>query len=918
MPAIFLSHSSRNDALASSLQAWLKREGFDDLFIDHASIRSGDKWRDALRHAKASCRIVLCLVTAEWLASDECFGEFTAGWYAGRRIMPLLALQGSLDETQKGRLARILSEDQAADLAPAGAPAALDLDSHPELAESIKAGLRAAGALVKLGLDPYAFEIDPQARKEPFPGLESFRDSDADAAIFFGRSAEIAQCLEDLREMRATGDRRPYAIQGASGSGKSSLMKAGILPRLRRERGWLVLRSFRPGADPLLGLAMAIAQTAEDLGESRAAGVIRAALLEGWHAAAEEARVATTALTAFVSNEKASRLEAIEAARLERLRAALDQATTVLRARADRASATILIAMDQGEELARTEGESGDALADFLRSALAAPPTDGEPVPWMVCFTVRTDSFQELQAAERFRDIPTRPADVRSLPLFRFCHAIEQPAARYGVEIEPKLVDALIEDASGSDALPLLAFTLQRLWRQFAPEKRIRLASYAAMGKLHGLIEDAAERALRGLDPAAPQGPLEDDLTPGSAPDRAAADVFVPALAQLNERGAAIRRVAPYQDFDGAARRLIAHFDKWRLVVRSGATVEVAHEAMFRVWPRFQTWLAPEKARLEVLRGLESAAATWSAKGQSKHDLIHRGRRLTDATALERYDHYKRQVGRNPEAGAYLAACRAAAGRRRTLAATAALALLTLVGGLYLLAIVQPNIAALARTQLETDECLLGFCNARSITLAGKLHDDYDAAKRRLISNAGAADFSAASTDVKDLFAIDSDSGHALYYSGEIARVSNSSLFDAVSCVRAPPVAGKLALDSYEASFLLYLEKRRSLPERETEGSDLQASACAGRARGFCLQRTAWIYHLLANDRYAEAVATSDPVDRATKSHDASFYSQEAMRLYSPPGQSRGFKQCTASETLAKMAVELERAADKKAISGSP
>jgi hypothetical protein len=339
---------------------------------------------------------------------------------------------------------------------------------------------------------------------------------------------------------------------------------------------------------------------------------------------------------------------------------------------------------------------------------------------------------------------------------------------------------------------------------------------------------------------------------------------------------------------------------------------------MFRVWPRFQAWLAPEKARLEVLRGLESAAAAWSAKGQASHDLIHRGRRLAEAGALGRFDHYRRQIDRNPEAGAYLAACTGAARRRRTLAGTAAVALLAVAAGMYLLAALQPNIAALARTQLETDECLFGFCSARSITLAGKLHDDYDVAKRALTTNAGTADFSAASADVKELFAIDAGSGHALYYSGEIARVSNSNLFDGVSCVRAPSVAGKLVLDSYEASFFLYLEKRRSLPESETEGPDLQASACAGRAHGFCPQRTAWIYHLLANDLYAEAVATRDPVDQATKSHDASFYAQEAMRLYSPPGQSRGFKQCTASETLAKMAVELERAADKKAISGSP
>jgi TIR domain len=898
VPTIFLSHSSRNDGLASSLEAWLRREGFDDLFLDHASIRSGDKWRDALRQAKGSCRIVLCLVTAEWLASDECYGEFTAGWYAGRRIMPLLALAGGvLDEKQKLRLERILGEDQAADLGVAGAPSGLDLDAHPEVGEPIKAGLRAAGALVRLGLDPFAFEIDRVARPEPFPGLESFRDTDADAAIFFGRSAEIAQCLEDLREMRATGDRRAYAIQGASGSGKSSLMKAGVLPRLRRERAWLALRSFRPGSDPLLGLAGAIAETAADLGESRSAGAIRSALLNAWRAANTDWQAAVSALPAELANDaKAARLDVIERARLLRLRAALDTATAILRARADRLNATILIAMDQGEELARAEGESADALADFLRSMLADLSEGGAPVLWMVCFTVRSDSFQELQAAERFRGIPTRPADIRSLPIFRFCHAIEQPASRYGVELEPKLVDALIEDASGSDALPLLAFTLQRLWRQFSAEGRIRLENYAVVGKLHGLIEDAAERALRGLDPSAARGPLEDDMPLGGAHDKAAAGVFVPCLARLNERGAAIRRVAQYQDFDDAGRRLLAHFDRWRLVVRSGATVEVAHEALFRVWPRFKSWLAPEKARLEALRGLESAAAAWGSKGQAAHELIHRGRRLAEARALDQFVDYRRQLDRNPEARAYLAACRAAAGRRRLMAGAALLTAVFVSAGAYWLEFARPL--------------------ARSIALADQLHHDFGDALQGAKGRQERVDFSTAETDVRALFAINANSGHALYYAGEIARIANPSLFDLKSCVRAPLQGGNL--DVYETSFFRYLDTMRALPERETGGDDLEATACGDRAGGFCRQRTAWIYHLLANDLYAEAQAASDPRDQAVKAHSANSYAEEAMRLYSKPGQSRGFTQCTASEALARKALELELAAERKATPISP
>lgn len=679
MASIFLSHSSRNDALASDLESWLKRNRFDDLFVDHKNIYSGDKWTDALRSAKGSCRVVLCLVTPDWLASDECYGEFIAGWYAGRRIIPLLAVaDSSLDARQKARLARVLAEDQAFDLSLVGAPGKLDLDSLAEIAEPLKAGLRAAGALAKVGLDPYAFEIDTKIRPEPFPGLESFGDSDADAAIFFGRSTDIAQCLEDLREMRATGDRRAYAIQGASGSGKSSLLKAGILPRLRRERGWLVMSSFRPGANPLLSFAASIAQTFDRFGERKSPGTIRSTLQESWRAATDEAGSAISAVPATLPNhERRVRIDAIESARLGRLRAALYEVVAGLRERAGRPKSTLLIAMDQGEELARADGESGEALGDYLKAALADTPPEGEPAQLMVAFTVRTDSFQELQASKHFQGIATRPADIRRLPTYRLGGAIELPSERYRVEFEPKLVDALMEDATGNDALPLLAFTLQRLWRQFAPEGRIRQSNYADVGKLSGIIEDAAERALRGIDPLAPQGPLEGRIPPGGAKDQAAAHVFVPALAQVNERGAAIRRVALLKDFDEAGRAMLDHFSNWRLVVISGDTVEVAHESMFREWRRFKSWLLPEKARLEALRSVESAAAAWNAKGRENDDLIHRGRRLNEARALDKYSDYRRQLDKSAETRSYLAACGVAERRRRIMIAFGVLAVLS-------------------------------------------------------------------------------------------------------------------------------------------------------------------------------------------------------------------------------------------------
>jgi hypothetical protein len=676
MAAIFFSHASQDDALASAIEAWLKNKGFDDIFVDH-DIRSGDKWTEALRRAGSSCRVVLSLVTPGWLASSECFGEFMAGWYAGRRMIPLICVAGAaLDDTQKQRLSRVLLEDQGVEIAEAGAPSALDLDAHPDISGPLIEGLRAAGALAKVGLDPSVFSIEDQRDAEgnllkaPFPGLQSFGDTDADAAIFYGRSSEIAQVLDDLREFRASGDRhaygdavRAYVIEGASGSGKSSLLKAGVLPRLRRERGWVALRCFRPGAEPLLHFAEALAKPVEGQNLQQAPGAIRDRLLGVWSAAKADAKKAWADLPKGLAPEQ-QRLASvgIDLAMLQKLRSQLDAEITPLKLKLDRPAATVLIAIDQGEELVQAAGDGAEAFADYMRSALLQTQ-EGEPVMYAVVLTVRTDSFQEMQTSPRLEGIRTRLFDLRSLPVYRIAEAVEQPAARYGVEIEPQLVEMLMEDAGGKDALPLLAFTLQRLWQQYEVEKRIRKVNYESVGKLLGLIEDAAERALRGFDPGVQQGPLSGKISNGR--DVSAQRVFVPPLAQVNERGGTIRRVASLASFDDEAREILSSFEKWRLIVTSGPNVEVAHEALFRAWPRFLRWIEPEKARLETLRSLESAATSWDSNARTADFISHSGRRLKDAQALLNAADFRKYIERDSVVADYLeAASRAALGWR--------------------------------------------------------------------------------------------------------------------------------------------------------------------------------------------------------------------------------------------------------------
>jgi hypothetical protein len=386
---LFVSHSSKDDAMATELEAWLRGRGFTDIFIDHSNIAGGEKWPQALRDASAVCRVVVCLVTEQWLASDECFAEFRAAWYLGKRIIPLLALQRS--ESSSGeRLAKVLSEDQGFDVVACIAKnGGFDLSRDAEVERRLEAGLRAAGALSRVGLDPEAFVVDRQLRPIPFPGLTSFGDDDADAALFYGRSREIAQSLEEIRTVRTKGDLRPFVILGASGAGKSSLLKAGVIPRLRREApAWLPLRAFRPGADPLLNFAEALARTLADFGKVEAHGVIRDRLFDTWSKAERT--------TGDLTPTGRATLEAALEAEGHRLRDA-----------AGRGAATILISVDQAEEMARAEDDNGAALADYLRVALAAATSS-----WQLAFTIRTDSFPELQSHSRFQDLEARCYDL--------------------------------------------------------------------------------------------------------------------------------------------------------------------------------------------------------------------------------------------------------------------------------------------------------------------------------------------------------------------------------------------------------------------------------------------------------------------------------------------------------------------------
>src|SRR5262245_14986719 len=100
MSVLFVSHFCQDDAGASVLERWLHVNGFTEVFVDHDSIAGGENWSEVLRASAGACRLVVCLISESWLRSSECFNEFLAAWYMGKRVMPLLLLSQpeNLDE----------------------------------------------------------------------------------------------------------------------------------------------------------------------------------------------------------------------------------------------------------------------------------------------------------------------------------------------------------------------------------------------------------------------------------------------------------------------------------------------------------------------------------------------------------------------------------------------------------------------------------------------------------------------------------------------------------------------------------------------------------------------------------------------------------------------------------------------------
>jgi len=405
----------------------------------------------------------------------------------------------------------------------------------------------------------------------PYRGLLAFRE--ADAPFFFGRESFAERLTEAVHTQPMVA-----VIVGSSGSGKSSAVFAGLLPRLREEGNWFIA-DLRPGGQPFHALAAALLLALEpELDET-------------------DRLVKARKLAQALGEGDIPLHDAVERV-LEKGNGA------------DR----LLLLVDQFEELYTLcpEPETRRRFVDALLAAVGAVE-DRRESPFVLLLTMRADFMGQALAHRPFVDA-LQESSLLLGPMTReeLGAAIAKPVEKQGAALEAGLVERLLDDVGQEPGnLPLLEFALTLLWERLDYGWMTHRA-YEEIGRVEGALARYAQE-------------VYDDLTEDER--EGARRIFV-QLVQPGEGTEDTRRVASRAELGDENWSLVQHLADKRLVVtgrdsaRGDETVEVVHEALIQRWGQLQAWMGEDRAFRTWQERLGSALRAWEESEQDEGALL--------------------------------------------------------------------------------------------------------------------------------------------------------------------------------------------------------------------------------------------------------------------------------------------------------
>lgn len=599
MARVFLSYSSRDVLAAMALQQWLTEQDPSlryDIFRDkdpNTGIAPGERWREALRQASSRCEFVVCLGSSDWQKSPICRQEYDAAEFHNKRILLMRLERFEPDpETAKRNWVDLF-----------GGPSTEISVDHEAQQHTVRLSTKGLEylrkVLVRTDNSPYGFPWPPLDERErcPYRGGASFEE--VDAGVFFAREVEREHALGQIHRMRSA-DQGIFVIRGQAGCGKSSFLRAGVLPRLRRDdRDFTVLGVVSNVRHPLSGPG----------------GMIEVILT----AARQHGLPAMN--PADLLHQFQSDPGAIDA-QLARIHHA---ATTKLLGLADGAKPpALVVAIDQMDSLFASDSDEPAAFLELI-GRYARDGVAGS-IPLILLLSIRTSAYETFTNCEKLAGTQTAAQHLEPINSRKFIEVVRGPASRstdkdQPLHLENEFVEHLLADAAvGADPLPLLSLTLARLWQLFGQDGALRLSEYERMGRMGEVIRQEIDEAL-AVDPVE----REEQLT---RLHRA----FVPSLATVDpDTQDPVARRAALAELRQDSQSLIEVLIERRLLATpTDDTVELASNQILAGWPDLHGWLRDARAELASAEALKHEAAKWEEAGRDK-DVLLRGRQLEAA-----------------------------------------------------------------------------------------------------------------------------------------------------------------------------------------------------------------------------------------------------------------------------------------------
>ncbi|MFK8024848.1 MAG: TIR domain-containing protein [Ilumatobacter sp.] len=549
---VFLSHSSTSSELVSDVATELRRIGMNP-WLDVEQLASSDPLMEGLDNGLRQCGA--CAVFLDGAEPPQ-----------GRAKAEIeVALNRAASDGDFRIFAVLLP----------GVPAGFDSTRFPSFLMSHvwvdvrfvdrREGASRIARAVRGEPQTEAHRAVAESEANPYVGLRPFGPESAD--VFWGRTADVQKMVESL------GTEPFLAVLGASGSGKSSVLRAGLVPEMAASTGATAVRlddvvTLTPGAQPLRSLASAVVR----FDATRGVDEVHRSLLED------------PATLGVISGDRA------------------------------------LWVIDQFEEVF-TQATADAARDAFVANLVEASRPGGGA---RVAIALRSDFLpvvaNEIDLGQR---VAAHQHLIQPLAGHQLREAVERPAWARGGSFEPGLVDRILNEAEQSPArLPLVQHALRELWDDSSSE--MTHESYDRIGGISGSLAQRADETYLGLDPDA-QVVARDLLLRMVQLGDDGPDTKRPARIPETARGAEA----------SIATRAVEALAAARLVTADGDVVELSHEALLSAWPRLSEWIDQSRADIRERDRVEYAAGEWEAArnagADNEDDYLWHGSRVETA-----------------------------------------------------------------------------------------------------------------------------------------------------------------------------------------------------------------------------------------------------------------------------------------------